>query len=416
VENNKALDMRVSVPERGAVDVPQDIWRRLAADPAMWTLVQDKVVIVEKRANHRVVLRGTCYVGRAVVGGVDLEFSEKFPGAFQALCAVGLPKGTKLAKAPSAVGDSPLSTALLVKVFIEAVESYVSHGREFAYMERYERGSLIGGKLKVAETIRLRARGVRHQAAFSRTTITTLTDLNLIICAALLRVETLSRLHMVDRSSVIAARSLTMVFAECQQAVVRMPPDALRNLAIQQAEMKQAEDAHIVELAAAILGEAGFGDARMVRGLVGRSWFVNLENMFERAVRAGLSNVLEQASVTSATKAPGVFADLMGRYPANTDIVIRAEGRVCIGDAKYKDRKPREFPDASEVQELLTHASAYSAMKAFLVFPSERAWEMRVGADRNGCEIWCFGVRLTNMVDDLITAAIALGYAPQIAA
>lgn len=409
--------MRLSVPERGSTHVPREVWGRLAADPDMWTLVRDKVVAVESLGADRMVLKGTCYVGRAVVGGVTLDLTEKFPGAFRALCTAVLPIGTKLVKAPSAVGDSPLTTALLVKVFVDAVNGYVARGREIAYSRRHERGSLIGGKLEMADTIRLRARGVRHQVAFSRPVITTVTDLNLVVCAALLRVETLSRSHMVDRDSVIAARSLNMVFAECQGDVVRLSPDALRELAVRQADVRHGDEAHLAELAAAVLGEAGFGEEGIIGGLVHRSWFVNLENMFERAVRNGFAAALEgRASVSAAVKAPGVFVDLRRRYPANTDLVIRTDGGICIGDAKYKERSPREWPDASEIQELLTHASAYGAKKAFLMFPAERAWEMRVGSDRNGCEVWCFGVRLECMADDVAAASTTLGFGAREAA
>lgn len=406
--------MRLPVPERGSTKVPKDIWPRLAAEPSLWTLVRDKVLSIESHGPDQMLLKGSCYVGRAVVGGVTLELTEKFPGAFRALCTASLPDNTKLAKVPSAAGNSPLTTALLVKVFIDAVETYVAKGREFAYMKRRERGSLIGGTLNLAETIRLRARGIRYQVAFSRTVITTVTDFNLVLSAALLRVETLSRSQLVDRDSVIAARALNMVFAECQEAVVHLTPSLLRELAVQQADMRQEQsgiEGHLAELAAAILGEAGFGEEGILGGLVRRSWFVNLENMFERAIRNHFASILNgRALVTSAAKAPNVFVDLTGRYPANTDVVIRSGDVICIGDAKYKDRRPREWPNADEIQELLTHASAYKASKAFLMFPAEERWEMRVGSDRSGCEVWCFGVRLENMAKDVAAATAALGY------
>jgi hypothetical protein len=124
--------------------------------------------------------------------------------------------------------------------------------------------------------------------------------------------------------------------------------------------------------------------------------------MFERAVRNSLSvNLSGIGTVSSSALAPYVFLDLIGRYPANTDVVMKLGAALWIADAKYKERAAREWPTADEVQEVLTHAQAYRAQKALLIYPGSIYWARRVGEARSKCELWCFGVRLNFIVEDI---------------
>lgn len=380
------------------------MWQKLSADPLFWRLVEDKVTSVTVQSNDTARLTGACYVGRAIVSDIVIDFVEKVPGAFAALASVAIPSTFKIFRVPSPVSAVGDTTGLLVKVFVEAAQQYAASAKEVRYAQRKSRGSLMGGALDLVETIRLRGRGVRHQVAFKRTELISDTPLNRAVFGALRRVEELKEIAQCDVADVLRARSLSLVLSDCAEGALAGSA-SLQAIAIDIADEvgRRADIVELAELSAAILGDSGFGGAIVSRRTVGRSWFVNLEKLFERAVRRTLRAMLAGVgTVEGATKGVYVFIDTAGRYPANTDIVIRAqEGPLIICDTKYKERPAMAWPDAADVQEILTHASAYNAKVALLVYPAEVGWLRRVGLAKTGCELWVIGLRLGHMEEDL---------------
>ena len=140
------------------------------------------------------------------------------------------------------------------------------------------------------------------------------------------------------------------------------------------------------------------------------TWFVNLETQFEEAVRTCIRSVLRESFRTErAIRRPPLFRATSGRYAANPDMVIRNAGAtVAIADAKYKDIA--SWPAASDMHELLCHASAYRAGKAFLIFPNEAAFTSRyLGLSATECDVWVFGITFDHFEDDLRTALGIVG-------
>lgn len=152
--------------------------------------------------------------------------------------------------------------------------------------------------------------------------------------------------------------------------------------------------------------QARVGGEHVTGRTVSKSWFINLENLFERAVRRALQAAFGKSAIVGpALSDVRVFPDLSSRYPANTDVVIRHEtGDVFIADAKYKNLSSFSWPEASEVQEILTHASAYRAKKAFLIYPAETLWKRRIGVSAGNCELWALGLRLARLAEDTTDA------------
>lgn len=406
--------MKISVPERGTSPVNNADWSALSSDEGFWRLVEAGIVGVETRKGGGWQLRGTCYVGRSIIGGNVLEISEKFGGSFAKL-SLGAPKAPLVANAQAPVTPDAASTPLLIALFIRAARRYLSGHKRIDYIGRNGKGTLVGGRLDVRGTARLHAKGMRHQAAFVRNATTADVGVNRAIYAALRQVEFLSRTVSIAREDLAAARALSTVLEECLPSVRNSPKGALAAAAAE-ASTRYGRNSPVgdaASLAAAVLDSAGFGGTQAWTRTIERSWFVNLETQFEEAVRACVKAQLKGYYRTDrAVGRPPLFRATKGRYAANPDLVIRdGDGAVAIADAKYKDLAG--WPSASDVHELLCHASAYGAQKAFLVFPNENGFDSRhFGISATGCDVWAFGVTFDDFEDDIRSALAMTGLVP----
>ena len=126
----------------------------------------------------------------------------------------------------------------------------------------------------------------------------------------------------------------------------------------------------VAALASVILAHESFGRRKKIWPLVPRSWFLNLENLFEQAVISQLKKVVSPGtSVSRGGESPqSIFERETGVYRAHPDVVlVREDGRVTVGDVKYKNWSGTAV--ASDLYQLLVHTSAFSGITSFLVFP-----------------------------------------------
>ncbi|MEL7739065.1 hypothetical protein AAG614_11835 [Citromicrobium bathyomarinum] len=404
--------MKFSVAERGTSPVNSADWSVLSSDEGFWRLVDAGIVRVETRKAGGWQLRGTCYVGRSVIGDNVLEISEKFEGSLAKLLSLGAPKAPLVANAQAPVTPDAASTPLLILLFIRAARRYLSGHKRIGYIGRKDEGTLVGGRLDVRRTVRLHAKGMRHQAAFVRNATTADVGINRAIYAALRQVEVLSRTVSIATADLAAARALSTVLEECLPSVRNSPKGSLV-VAATEASARYGRDSPVgdaASLAAAVLDSAGFGGTQAWTRTIERSWFVNLETQFEGAVRTCVKSQLEGDYRTDrAVGRPPLFPSTKGRYAANPDLVIRdGNGAVAIADAKYKELAG--WPSASDIHELLCHASAYGAQKAFLVFPNESGFDSRhFGVSATGCDVWAFCVTFDDFEDDIRSALAITG-------
>ncbi len=337
-------------------------------------------------------------MGRAVIAGNVLQASEKVQGSFEALVRrIGI-GSANIIPAPAPISNDDHTAALLVSLFVRSVRRYLTGHKQVAYRQQPERGALVGGRLDIAGTAKLRARGMMHQAAFFRTVLSADLPVNHAIYGALMEVERLAALLPIDAADISSARALRMGMSECLTGAMSTPRLKLVQVAIREsvANANRPALADVASLSAAILDSAGFGGDYGWARTVNRSWFVNLENMFERAARSAVKAALPGHDVTGPTERPSLFDSLLGRYRANPDIVVKAGEVLAIGDAKYKDLN--EWPSAGDVYELIAHASAYGATKAFLIYPASPKRELRnLGNASTGCEVWAAAVPLDDM-------------------
>lgn len=394
----------LAVPERGTAKVSASEWNVLAAEAGFWRLVQAGIIAAETGKAGGWNLKGSCYVGRALFGDVLLEVHEKFSGSFEKLLSLGAAKAPLVANAAAPVTPDPLSTPLLVSLFIRAAKTYLSGFKLKRYVARDDQGTLASGRLNIRRTVQLRARGKMHQVAFTRTVLSGDLAINQAVYAALREVEFIARVTSVASQDLASARALSTSLSECLPSVWRLRRGFIQEKAIEAAERGNLHPVvrDVSSLAVAVLDSAGFGGASSWTRTVERSWFVNLETEFENAVRSEIKRQLTPAcKVSGPLSRPPLFDPDPGRYAANPDVVIK-NGEACtaIGDAKYKEFTG--WPSASDVHELLSHAAAYRTSKAFFVFPHEAGFVSNFfGTSVTGCQVWAFGVTFDCFQEDI---------------
>lgn len=364
----------IRVAERGTTELASQTWAKLAQSASFWALVERGVLSVEHARNGKAMLSGGCYVGRSVVGeNLLLEVHEKVRGSLAALLGFASGSDFRVERSQSPSTDMGGLMTLLAAHFVDATRHYAARGRQFTYVAKSMRGSLVGGRLNVPKTLQLHARGLRHLASFEKNTITHNLALNRLVLAALREVDRIRTIVDLSPEVVAGARSMAMVFDDCRG------PEVLYGVKAEMAKeaerlSESASDritADLMSLAAVILSNESFEQAASRRGIAPRAWFLNLETLFERAVRETMRRELRGfGSVSSGKAKPAAIFSGYDGLSANPDLVIRPlEGAICIGDVKYK--RWGGTPKAADMYQLLVHAAAFDAPRAFLVYPSE---------------------------------------------
>ena len=144
-----------------------------------------------------------------------------------------------------------------------------------------------------------------------------------------------------------------------------------------------------------------------------RSWFLNLQTIFEEAIRNAIRDSLAPAmTVEPARNRPPLFSRQPDRYRANPDVIIAAtQTPLAIADAKYKDYSG--WPDQSDIFELVAHAAAYGVHTALIFYPEDGGYSVRdLGPSATNCHVWIFGITFDNFLDDVRRALQVAGLLP----
>jgi 5-methylcytosine-specific restriction endonuclease McrBC regulatory subunit McrC len=394
----------VTVVARGATPLPTDIWRTLAASPELWGLVDRHILGISHTGKSEIELTAGAFVGRALVDDVVVEVIEKVEGSLVALIGFASSGSFRLEKHPAPASEVGSLTRFLVNQFLEEVRNYVSAGREFQYVSKMETGSLAGGRLLVGQTAMLWARGLQHLLAFERSLPTRKTPLNRTLLAALREIDEIANAASISSADLMAARGFAELFSDCLDAeVLYAPADRFVQLAdelIDRSEDDQIRD--MLSLAAVVLSHEGFEPGAYMESTVPRSWFLNLENLFQRAVRRVLDRVGRPwlRVSTAAPWLPSIFSSVPKELRAHPDLVLHHQGEFfAVGDVKYKTLTGR--PDEDDLYQLVVHAAAFRTDVAFLVYPADSFSVTDLGLSATGCKTWVFEVDIRHLKEDL---------------
>lgn len=394
--------MLVRVPERGTTEIGGDVWKTVAAARQFWELTERGILIVEQVRAGRIRLRGGCYVGRAAITrDLAIEVHEKVPGSIAAMLQFAYGSDFRIAPLPAPRSELGGLVSLLIASFLAAVRSYASRGRLFEYGRQAMTAPLIGGRLDVTRTVRLRARGLRHLAAFHRNVIRFQTPVNTSVLEALREVDRIRRAVPIPAPIISGARALSVLFSDCRTVGVLYGrrADAAQRATALAAATRDRQISDMLSLAAIILAHESFEWERARPESAPRSWFLNLETLFEKAIRELLGRALSDRYFVAAgrTIAPPIFSPGTKVFRANPDIVVRDAGNtwVLVGDVKYKQFA--DVPAASDAYQLLVHAAAFDVNHAFLVFPGDATEHRSLGQAVTGTHVDVFTVDLARL-------------------
>lgn len=397
--------MRVEVRERGSsVPLASSTWQSVSADAGFRDLVARSVLSAEPdRASKAWRLRAGAYVGRATLGGVEVHIREKVPGAFEAMASVLAPRAFRFARAASPVVHGAPPDRVLAAMLVAATRTYLSGFAATEYAEERDTGAYVTGALDVRRTTGLRARGTKHKVAFTRAVLTDDLPLNRAIYSALGELASSSGEAAVGHELASSARALRSWFDRSARTAQLMSRLEIAREAFAAADVRGQPPPvrEVAILASAVLQGASLARSGHSDAHVPRSWFVNLENLFERFVQALVARCLKGTALVGDAKSwPGAtqrsfpqFPSQPGRYLANPDVVIVAGQDIVLADAKYKDFDGQ--PSASDIHQLLAHAATCGARRAALFYPAEESGRTTtLGASSAGCEVWAFAIKL----------------------
>lgn len=386
----------VRVPERGTKGVKPQDWRLLQQEAGFWALVDSGYVSVSQSSPGAIEIVGGPYVGRASFERLDLELTEKIPGALEALLAFGDDE-VRLRR-----GDAPSQTAgefgkELISEFLEEAKEYASAGLDFRYAERKQVGTLAAGRLNVRRTMSLRASGRSHLLAFDQRVITQDTPVNRAVLAGLREVERVKDVFELEREHVVTARALAAYFADARtQSVMFGERARLAEDARSAAESPQNRRwAGILKLSAALLESEAFGLGPKWDKSVPRSWFINLERLFERGVREAFER---SAETVGCSVTPGrrmgrtLFEKPDNAFRVDPDVVVsRDASAVAVADVKYKGEaagiEKLVASSHGDIYQVLAHAAALESPVASLVFAGDRFEERMLRHSATGADV-----------------------------
>ena len=383
----------ISLVERSRTELTPAQWHAVRGETGFWALADEGVVKVVQLGADRVALEAGNQVGRLVAGDTRIDVAPKISGAVEALFATVAPD-LRVLDLPSPASDPGELFRHVVHAFIQVVKTYLQ-ARDWEYVRQHERGSLVGGRLRMSATARLRARGIRHQVAFERTVLTRATPINAVIGYALMEVERLASELPISPADLTGARTYAVLFHDCLPLLHAMGTRAavLRIAYDLAASERDSTKRRAIELATAVIGRQSFEPVGPSRTPLPIAWFVNMELLFERALQAAFGRV----SAPRVTHGTALGRPILNHLaPVNPDYAFGDVPCIAIGDAKYKFWD--EATDrASDLYQLVAHAQTLESSRAFLAYPHTETAIVPRGATPFGVEVWSCAVDVRDL-------------------
>ena len=424
--------MYVTVPERRSRPISAEQYAALHAAPGFWKLEESGYVSLRAKSGGG-VLTGHKYVGRAVAGDVELEVVEKASGTLAALVSAATGAEVRIERADSPATAFDVVSRKLVDEFVGAAGRYIADRRVPSYAYRDSHGPTLGGTLDLARTIELHAAGFTESFAYVEGRVVRDEPIDRLVLAALDEVDRAGSSLGLGRQTLYDARWLAGALHEVRDERYLVTSRDHHLAVAETIETDRATpggDVDLARLAAVTLLHQGFGPTAPRTGdNVPRAWFLDLETLFEQAVREALRRLL----------APGLELDRGDTYDrrlffggsdaskTNPDVVAHRRGIVhAVGDVKYKTlragmsgveeddpvpakRKKEGRPDLYQV---LVHAAALGTDRAFLVYVSDDVFHCRyLGRAATGCRTWTAQVRPKHLSSDLTALVSEVGLA-----
>jgi 5-methylcytosine-specific restriction endonuclease McrBC regulatory subunit McrC len=390
----------VQVQERGSATLVGADIAELQDAPEFWALVDRGILSSTLLPGGRVRLEAGPYVGRCRCGGSVLEIVEKIPGALRSLLAYASGSAFRLEAVTGLRTELGPLVALVVRAFLTDTRAYLTAGKEFRYARRRERGSLVGGAIDVAGTARLRARGLPHLIVFDRPIVSHETDKNIILKRALREIDHIASVVSIESADIVQARALGMYFDDADHLATR-PRLEVAYLAEQ---LASSDPSHgdLLSLAAILLRHESFELGEWLGETTPRSWFINLERLFEDALMRELNRVhyagiegRRGAAMSRSIFLPPEFSR------ADPDFVLMQDGGIVgVGDAKYKAWTGD--PSRADLYQLLVHGASFASPVCFLAYAHDSFASSFIGQSVTGAATYAFAIDVNDLTGGVL--------------
>ncbi|CAM3785982.1 McrC family protein [Smaragdicoccus niigatensis] len=397
------------VKERGTASVSRSTYAFLNEHQGFAGLVDDGIVTLVRSKNAGAAIRAGAYVGSAHLEGFGtISIVPKIPGAFEALLEWAVPDDVRESVTPSVVGaGAPILDQFLTR-FLDAMARYLTDGRRRQYDFRDRVGAVPHGRLDVRRTVKLESRGRAGVLAYRERHLSPANDLNRFLALALFAAEEYCA-SVGSPRQLARTRTYASLFEDVDwRGFVTAPLQRTLDLFQNADALTTTDFAHnAVQYGRALLLHLGAWPTDGSTGVtVPHSFFLNLETLFEDAVRNVLASVSPVAK--GATLKRTMFTDLPGIYVADPDVVADVDECRIVLDMKYRDLKGGT-PDNGAFYQLHSHAKTLGAAAMALVYPLEAAgddaWTVRaLGHTRDKIKSFVVQVDVSRIADGMIGA------------
>ncbi|GAB7193411.1 hypothetical protein NUM3379_41210 [Kineococcus sp. NUM-3379] len=401
------------------------------ASPAAWRLVESGLFSLRQRGPRHVEIEGHQYVGRALIDqNCIVAISEKVTGSLRALLTEITGVDIRVEDESSRLAEFGIVSRFLLTEFVRASESYVASRREARYVYKPASSPVLAGSLNMAATLRLHALGRTNYFAFSRSQVLRDKPLDRIVLAALMLLDEEGATLGLDAGTIFRARVVAGALEEVRDEDFLML-GTIGHLKLAEEVEEEFDtpmlDKDLARLAAITLMQKGWDEQEQSDGATPRAWFLNLESLFERAVRSTLAAILPDDTVDrgqSSTRR--LFTGGVDRSKVNPDIIVHGRTGVrLVADVKYKSlnsavadhdyetvprRRSKKAP-RPDLYQVLMHAASLECNRALVVYAADSAEQMTIrflGRSATGCDTWIAAIRPTYLREDLSKVIEAL--------
>lgn len=413
---------RVAVTERRRRVLDPDEWPLLERSAGFWRLVDAGYLSVRRLGTDRYEIGGHKFVGRALVDDLEVRVDEKVSGTLLSLVAAATGGELRIVGEEAPATDFDLVSRHLMREFTIAAGRYVAERRKPRYSYRPAQGPVLAGVLDMPRTIRLHATGRLGHFAFHQGSVVRDEPLDRLVLAGLESLDRAADALRLEDEVVYEARWLAGSLAEVRDERFLLALRASLLAVADEIEWSMgqlSDDVDLARLAVVALLHRGFEPDSVRTGDVPRAWFVDLETLFESAVRATLRKLVGVESVDRGEAFPRrMFKGGNDTSRTHPDLVMHSGVDVwAVGDVKYKtlaagaaqedewgsdvtpeNRLKEGRPDLYQV---LVHAASLDAARAFLIYAGETFACGYPGLAATGAATWTAQVRPNELETDL---------------
>ncbi len=394
----------IRLQERATVSLPRSVYHALEDDSAFLELLSEGTVTLVRSRSTPFGVRAGALVGQANLGGDRrLVIDEKVPGTLRDLLTWALPSGVRDFSIDSSVDADQTVLLIFARRFLDFLARSLVRGRTKEYVRQLEVSSTPRGRIDAKATMALWARGHTGSLATQPLTLSPDVYINRLLALGLFATEVIAK-SSTESSIRLRARSLSGLFED----VVPYELFRMRRRSVSEAFRRCLADPRVEgDLQKAL----GYAQALALHlgpwpetptATVPDSVFVNLETLFEEAVRNVIAEVGSPLrTMRGASLGKQLFLDTDSHYTVDPDIVaLDALGTpFVVADTKSKDLDG--WPSHADVYQLTAHAHALGAPLAVLIYPGTSFSISRIGLTTAGTETFYCKVRTSSLAEDL---------------